>query len=227
MLFQPVLKNKIIKKNEMIYLQPTWNDQPLTQAQTFYEIGKRLDWIAIHYPTVKFVLIPESGFAYNLLDWENKLGAWTSLFSSETSIFIGAHRYEQDKKFNSLYQIQDGKIINWCDKNHLVPFVERIPWICKSIPVLHNFFTDQHAVFSYPITKNRKIGGFESIICSELFCKDIKPSQDAPILFICNDSWFCLDYAKELAMRCVKLYSMRYSVPVIFVGSDRFEIIEN
>ncbi len=81
----------------MVYVQPTWNDMNLTQAQIFYQIARQLDYVALDNPHAKFVLIPESGFSYNLLDWHSRLNAWSSLFDEDTSIFIGAHRYQKGK----------------------------------------------------------------------------------------------------------------------------------
>jgi hypothetical protein len=49
--------------------------------------------------------------------------------------------------------------------------------------------------------------------------------QDKPILFICNDSWLALDYAKQLAKRSAKLYSLRYQVPLVYVGSYDYALL--
>ncbi len=220
-------KNKndknFIKKSDIIYLQPTWNATSLTSAQTFYEIGRHLDKIAATHPDAKFIVIPESGFAYNLMDWENKLNVWTSLFDDIT-IFIGGHFYDDcGNIFNSLYQISDGKIIARYDKQHLVPFVERIPHWISWMPILKDVFADQSCYFSYPDHDQSSVimAGFKPRICSELFFT--KPTcgpfvNKWPILFICNDSWFALDYARNLAKRSARLYSLQYHVTIVYVG---------
>lgn len=256
-----------INKHEIFYLQPTWsgvalnelcpdkNAMSLTSAQTFYEIARQLDVVAIHSPKVKFIVIPESGFAYNLMDFENKLDAWTSMFDDVT-IFVGAHRAsqpspkatadaahkatavaapikgasranEQEKIFNSLYQISNGKIINWYDKTHLVPFVERIPYWVRWIPILKDVFTTHEHTFSYPEHDQSELvmAGFRPCICSELFLNKNRPVNNKPILFICNDSWLALDYAKDLAKRSAMLYSMQHNVPIVYVGSYDWDII--
>lgn len=225
-LFQPPLYKVNVHTSEMVYLQPAWNDTRLPSAHMFYEIARQLDCLALHNPHVKFVLIPESGFAYNLLDWRNRLDAWTSLFDDVT-IFIGAHRHDKGKVFNSLYQINNGKIINYYDKSHLVPFVERMPDWVSWIPVFNCVFTTHDQVFSYPIQDQAHVdvAGFQPFICSELFFEGKRPVQDKPILFICNDSWLALDYAKQLAKRSARLYSLRYQLPIVYVGSYDWEVI--
>ncbi len=169
-MFSPFPKKINVKKNDFFYVQPTWHNQKLTAAQMFYRIGRELDLVAIDWPDITFIVLPESAFPYNLLDWQNKLDVWTSLFDNVT-IFIGAHRYENGKKYNSLYQLSEGKIIAWYDKQHLMPFVERIvPWLPSGFA---NILTTQDKVFSYPDhdQSNIIIAGFKPMICSELFCE--------------------------------------------------------
>ncbi|MDP3788499.1 MAG: hypothetical protein Q8Q60_04280 [Candidatus Chromulinivorax sp.] len=225
------VKNKndkfFIKKNEFFYVQPTWSDVHVDAAQTFYEIARRLDHIAMSDPEVKFVVIPESGFAYNLMGWENKLNVWTSLFDDVT-IFIGGHFYDDcGNIFNSLYQISDGKIIARYDKQHLVPFVERMPSWIQWIPILKDVFIQDSCTFSYPEHDQSDVimAGFQPRICSELFLNKNRPVNNKPILFICNDSWLALDYARNLAKRSAKLYSLQYQVPIVYVGSYDCQII--
>lgn len=226
-LFQPPLKKNIINKNEIAYLKPSWNDMNLTTSQKFYQISRQLDYVVLDNPKIKFIVIPESGFPHNLLDWESRLHAWTSLCGDDVSIFIGSHRYDGNKKYNCLYQIQNGKIINWYDKQHLVPFVERIPWLISKISLFEGLFTDHQNVFSYPtIHQSSVMAGFQPCICSELFFENKKAAQGSPVLFICNDAWLGLSYAQELAKRSAKLYSLRYQVTVLYVGSQEIEVMQ-
>jgi len=220
------IENKIVK-NDVFYLQPTWHTLNLTPVQQFYQIGRQLDYIALQNPQIRYIVLPESAFPYNLLDWENRLHAWTCLFDEQVSIFIGAHLYDKDKIYNCLYQIRDGKIVSWYNKQHLVPFVERIPLLFRCIPIFNGLFTDEKNVFSYPSYQQNNCGDeFEIFICSELFCEGKKPNLNVPILFVCNDSWFRLDFAKDLAKRTARLYSLRYKVSIVYVGSYDMEIIE-
>ncbi len=216
---------KIVKNNQIFYLQPTWVNLHLTPSQTFYEIGRCLDHIAVNNPEMKFVVIPESGFPYNLMEFENKLDAWTSLFEDAT-IFIGGHRHEYEKIYNTLYQISDGNIVAWYDKTHLVPFVERIPYWMQSIPIFRNVFMNDSHTFSYPAHDQSELtmAGFRPCICSELFFNRTLLTKH-PILFICNDSWLALDYARDLAKRSARLYSLQYRVPIVYVGWYDAEVL--
>jgi hypothetical protein len=80
-------------------------------------------------------------------------------------------------------------------------------------------------VFSYPAKNQKNIGGFQPCICSELFFEKKKSAQSDPILFICNDAWLGLDYAKDLAKRSAQLYNLLHQVLIVYVGSYGMEII--
>lgn len=227
-LFQPPEVLSEFIDDEIAYLKPTWNDMDLTQAQKFYQISRQIDYLVLGSPDIKYIVIPESGFPHDLLAWESRLHVWTSLFTKDTSILIGAHRRCESKVYNCLYQIDsDGKIVAWYDKSHLMAFVERIPWVFRKISIFANLFTQDDAVFSYPAQDQEDISivGCRPYICSELFFEAKRPVRDRPIVFICNDSWIGLPYARDLAKRSAQLYSLRYQVPILYVGSYDCEII--
>lgn len=242
---------KVIKKSDLVFVQPTWCTSDQTPAQTFYDIARKLDQIALSSPQAKYIVMPESAFPYNLMAFADRFEAWTSLFDpalqflsdDDVTIFIGGHYHDEHNHiFNSLYQISDGKIVGRYDKQHLVPFVERMPWFVQWIPILKNVFQDQSCWFSYPTEDQSDIvmEGFKPCICSELFftCPPPCPPKlhakagepwrrrkqnriacsDNPILFMCNDSWFKLKYIRDLAKRCVQLYALQHDVDIIYVG---------
>ena len=224
--FQPPPSSILVDCNEIVYLQPSWNEANLTPAQKFYTISRKLDEIALHRSAVKYVVMPESSFSHNLLEWEDKLDAWTSLFSPTTIIFIGAHRQNEaaGKIYNSLFAIQDGKIIGWYDKQHLVFFTERQPKLFKNWPILSNLFISNE--FSYPEQQNSWSGEFQPAICSEIFCGIRQFKGDAPILFVCNDDWFGLGYARVLAKNAARLCAMKHGVPIMYVGSFDWDVLK-
>ncbi|MBP6869750.1 hypothetical protein KBC04_02625 [Candidatus Babeliales bacterium] len=210
--------------DDIVYLQPSWNNLDLTPAQQFYQISRELDVIALRHHKVKIIVIPESGFSHNLWAWKDHLGAWICL--DDVNLFIGAHRYDHDKKYNSLYHIKNGTIVSWYDKTHLVPCVERIPWLLRK--VFTGLFTDGDEVFSYPHNDQDcgEMCGMQPVICSELFCDKKLPVDNRPILFICNDSWLSLDYAKQLAQRSAQLYGLRHNCAILYVGSYDMKLLQ-
>ena len=125
-----------------------------------------------------------------------------------------------------MYQLYDGQIVACYDKEHLMPFVERIvPWLPF---VLGNILTTQDRAFAYPTDdqSNLIMAGLQPVICSELFCGHKTIVADKPVLFICNDSWLSLHYAKELAKRHAKLQSLLNQVPIVYVGANDWEIMQ-
>ena len=226
-LFQPPHHKINIEKKDFFYIQPTWNNNAyLTSSEKFYAISRTIDVISTHCADVQYIVLPEGSFGHDLMAWEDQLDVWTSLLSPTTSIFIGAHRKNGNAMYNSLYQIKDGIIINWYDKQHLVCCTERKPWITQFLPMFEKLFG--HEYFTYPHHNQSKIimEGFVPMICSELFCQEKRPSiKDRPILLVCHDGWFSMRYARDLACRCAKLYSLRYQVPIVYIGSYEMQII--
>ncbi len=221
-LFQPLPQKKIDYK--FIYLQPTWNDTQVTPAETFYAISRAIDRVA-DCCDGHCIVLPEGSFGYDLIAWENKIVAWTSLLPATTSIFVGAHRVDGNKLFNSLFQIRDGKIVAWYDKQHRMFFTERQPYVAQWMSMISDLFVREYFNVPEHDQSTACFDGLQPIICSELFSEKKRFIQDKPFLFICDDSWFYLDYAKELAKRSAKLYGLRHRQPVIYVGSYDYEIM--
>lgn len=213
-----------IDKDDFLYIQPYWNEQNLTASQKFYAISRELDQIACMCPSIKYILMPESSFSHDLIVWSDKLDAWTSLFSKRTCILIGAHRKDKDhsKIYNTLFYIQDGRIVDWYDKQHLVFFTERQPRIFKAIFGSRILDLFSYHEFSYPDNDqadNKIIAGFQPAICSELLCNMKKFRANAPVLFICNDSLLHYSYAIRLAKCAAQLVAMQHKVQIFYVGS--------
>lgn len=224
---EPLLPVMHVHEKEIGYIPSICNTHiDATPSYKFYAISRMIDALALQSPAVRYIVLPEGSFGHDLMVWHEHLSAWTSLLPSTTSIFIGAHRRDGDKMYNSLYQIRDGKIESVYDKEHLVCCTERRPYIARFLPMLATLFAQ--TCFSYPEDRQQNIlfDGFVPMICSELFCQDKSPTtKDVPILFVCNDSWFALPYAQELGKRLVKLYSLRHRVTVVYVGSQGCQII--
>lgn len=213
------LKKTFPYDSDMIaYIKPTWNKGYLHEQEQFYAIARKLNELALKDSKIKIVVIPEAGFSHNLLAWNSQLSAWTDLFD-DVHIFIGAHRCEGQSTYNSLYHIYNGEICGWYDKTHLVPFVERIPFLCRFINVFDTLFA--HNYFSYPMSNQLDVEflGFKPYICSEIFLKKNRSIESRPILFICNDSWLSLDYACNLAQRLAILYALSSDCAMIYVSS--------
>ncbi len=211
-----------IDKNSIVYLQPTWYNSTLSASELFYHIGRELDWIACSYPHVRCVVLPESSFCYDLWAWRDQLSCWTDLFENSVSIFIGAHRHADGKIFNSMYEINQGSIVRVYDKEHLMPLVERIPWI---MGWMHR---DPRLLFSYGINDDYsdwEHALFMPMLCSELFVHHKKIMSNKPILFLCNDSWFGCGYARTLAVRCAQLYSLEHTMAIVYVGIEQCLLI--
>lgn len=211
-----------VSTDQISYLQPTW-DKNLPAERLFYEIARKLDDIAINHPQIAFVMMPEAVFPYDLYAWQKYLSAWSSLFSSQTIIFVGAYRMEQDRIYNSLYAVQDGNIIGVYDKQHRMPCIER-PVL---LPGLHSIFASLgHAITCGAAQQNGwQVQEFDPWICSELFCRAKKMKQGQTILLVCHDEWLRFNYAKKLAVRYAKMQAIMHQVKIVYVGYEGMQIL--
>jgi apolipoprotein N-acyltransferase len=166
------------------------------------------------------VIFPESTFPYNLEDYQEYLCAWTDCHEN-VNIIIGSHQHEDDKIFNCAYLINKGKIQSVYKKQHLVPFFEYIPSICKKWD-LGTIFTKRNKSFSHPdlAQENSDIFIIEGIkyqiyICSELYQQTKKINRNKNIILIGNSFWFTCNYAKQLARLHARRFAKYHKITLI------------
>ena len=179
----------------------------------FYNLAKRFAYQL--YKNDKdhcFVILPESTFPYNLKSWKEKLNVWCDCHEN-VDIILGAHQMIGEKTYNCAYHIHNGVIAQTYCKEHLVPFMEHIPLLFTYF-MIGETFTRKDRTFSYPERNNNDIflingKKYQLFICSELYQLTKPFKSDATPMFIANNSWFMMNYAKRLA-ELFALYVLPY-----------------
>lgn len=161
------------------------------------------------------IISPESSFAIPLNEYQELLRDW----SKQATIFIGAQRYENHCYFNTLYHIQQGRIIDHYDKRQLLFLAEYLPSFTKYIPILKYLLIGK-TTFSpgrekklFVLANNLVI---EPLICAEIFFDAFgQYNIQVPILVVVNDTWF-VEYIKDLLLLYARWTALYHTRIVIY-----------
>ncbi len=180
-----------------------WLQAPTNKSSIFdcaQEISELLQKAQLQFPDGALFAMPEGAFPFPLNEVPFVARWW--LQSKKYTLLIGAHRQEGSRLFNSVYQLNGGRIVAWYDKRCLVPCAEYCPLLIQCVPWCQkkcgNFMAGVR-------TTMFRIGDelFEPCICAELFF-NANPKGSKALLFFMNDQWFNVGYFKELLYRFIK-----------------------
>ncbi len=183
-------------------------------------IAHELRKLAKHNPQLRLVILPES--AWNGLPLNSVCAI--SEFENHTvpHILIGSFAQEGADHFNSMYWFHNGSLARRIDKQHAVPFIERIPYgatmLCNSL-----FFKKSKPLCTAHTTRPRisidTAPELTPMICSELFCHQTPcDTAHTPILAICNDWWFRLPHFQKLMALTARLRAIQWDRPVLYLS---------
>lgn len=202
------------------YIQPVSYGKPADMAA---DIATKLEHCARRGDCLLAVM-PESGFPYPLNQHDEAMSCWGRA-QQKLPFIIGSHR-KAVFLHNTLYCVQNGRIIHYYDKKLLVPFTESAPE-GKFFKVFKNLFLAESLQF-YPGFKKKceclvLEGGFifKPLICSELFFSSLSPCEQHPqasYICIANESWFSIAWHKELMLRTAKLQAVRAGAAILYVS---------
>ncbi len=169
------------------------------------------------FPECVYIVMPESSFSFPLNMQKKYISLWES---PSKMVFIGAHRYENNSLYNTLYCIYDGSIIDYYDKMHCMFFTETIPTLWSSIPGADTLFLSNKQPFVAGTTKKSleipAIGCIKPLICSDLFFNYAKLESDQIYLCIVNDSWFAHGYIPNLMFLHAKVVASLKNSIIIY-----------
>jgi len=199
---------------------PHCDKNPLDAAQ---EITYHLIDCCELNPEATIFIMPESTFPFPLNEYLYVLKMWSqNVLFDEKILVLGAHRCENNKYYNTLYCIKEGRITQLYDKTHVIPFTESLPPFFKNHSFFKNLFLNHKKEFTrskkqrtiLSITKDLKVVPY---ICSELFFSSQKEA-DASILCIINDSWFSAVYMRHLLFLAACYKALEWQQPILYVS---------
>lgn len=185
------------------------------------------------------VVTPEATFPFSLNENENQVKFWSNALPLEAYFLLGSYRSSsvmkngepKDKHYQSVFFIKDGKIIDFYDKTHAVPFFEKVPKFWKSYLWADQIFIkDAHKMSkgkNNGQVKRFNIPGYIDLIpqlCSEMFCDrsivfniDDANKGNSIIVWLVKESWF-MNYFADLMESHAMLISIKLKTPILYVG---------
>jgi len=176
---------------------------------------------------IDYIVWPEASIPYVLNLNPNLEKIITEHLPQKTKIIAGSLRATYDKKnkeinkiWNTVYILQNQKIINFYDKQHLVPFGEYIPFR-KFIPFINKI---TYGGNDFSIGEGEGTIELDDdfyarfVICYEIiFPDEIITSSRRPDLIInlTNDAWFGNTSGPYQHMVTSKMRSVEYGIPLI------------
>lgn len=190
------------------------------------QIMHALETFQIKFPHCRYLIMPESTFAFPL----NSLKKYISLWDCPSKmLFLGAHRSEKDSVYNTLYKIHEGAIVDYYDKNHRMFFTEKIPAAWAYIPGATTLFLldkvpfeqgNHKKIFTIPT-----IGDVRPLICSDLFFTSADLELNQVYLCSINDSWFYHPYIPNLMLLHAQVVALAKKSSIIYCGYRHSTII--
>lgn len=203
----------------MIFVQPWWygSKNPMFVGYRMVDgIAKTMK----QYPCAHSIIMPESTFCFDLDEYEKFISIWADGLQDVTIVF-GSHRKVGIGFLNSIFVLRAGKIIHIYDKQHLMPFVECIPYCFNIIGCGNLFLKTDEKVCARLLNDVVPLNGqdYQIFVCSELFFQ-IKKVKNLPIIFLWNDSWLQFCWTKKLALKFIVYFALKNSVTVIHASTQ-------
>jgi hypothetical protein len=190
------------------------------------EINQKIEILIAHNNDIRVVILPESAFPFVLNECERSLEIWKhNCLRANIHVLIGAYRKENEKLYNCLFHMYQGRIINYYDKIHPFFFTEYTTfknplWRFLNKQFWKTDFSRACGTCPPPIIDCGDQFSCVPQICSDLFLGHVQAAvfTDMPIVCIVNDRWFRLAYAKRLMRLYVQFTGMACGKRVLYVG---------
>ncbi len=177
------------------------------------------------------VVAPESACPVSLNKYPKFVSYLHGALHYDDHLFIGSQAEVNDKYYQTVYWITQGRIINFYVKKHRVPFTEKIPKFWRKNILLHNMFLRDTVAFSKRCPVSVQVfdtGSYRVIpqICSEFFFNPDLAALKAHVmgdgrlfyifLFV-NDSWF-VGYFRTIIERLARVNGALVGLPVVYIS---------
>lgn len=178
---------------------------------------------------INYVIWSESAIPYAISEESQELLNLIKQAIPQNAFLIsGAIRIKYDQKtnipniFNSIITINDqGKIIDYYNKRHLVPFGEYIPFQ-KYLPFISKITNGAQGFASGQDAKTvflpNNFANFSPLICYEVIFSKLTINKDNPpdfILNLTNDAWFGRSSGPYQHLAMSQIRAIEYGMPLI------------
>lgn len=170
---------------------------------------------------IKIILTPESTFCFDLYEYNRFISLWSES-ADNIPILLGTHVACQGYTHNALLLLHNKKIVRSYFKTHTAPFLERTTFVER---IFKKTFLSKETIPQRIIEKKQNdllvidTKVYQLFMCSEFFM-EAKKVWSYPILLVWNDTWLSCDYAKNLAMRFIEYFELKYGVRVFHIATS-------
>jgi len=219
-------EKKEMKMQSTVVLYPWWYGckSPMFAG---YRIVHDLQKVCI---TATTIVMPESTFCFDLQEYQDFIKLWSDSVQGKTILLGGHRRICQSSDFcsNSVFVLRNGGIEQIYDKQHGMPFVERVPAFFDCIGLGAVFLEKKSGSGVLYHDDVVEISGhrYQIFICSELFFES-KPVKGYPVLLVWNETWLYFDWVKDLALLFIDYFSVKHDVAVVHVSTQGRTNVKN
>ncbi|MBN2267194.1 MAG: hypothetical protein JW725_02530 [Candidatus Babeliaceae bacterium] len=194
-------------------------------------LSRSIAQLAVEKPEVSVILLPESSLPYCLNTHSSSMAA-LSLLSERKALVFSGHRQEGDSVSSCCYFFNGGQLSSWCEKYHLMFFVERAPALF-GLPLpcsighligIDDFFVPgkrERVPFVVSGLSGEPVSLLYPLICSELFMTNqiaSVPSTNCAAVALVNDAWFAGSAQPDLMFGLALLKAWWYQKDLFYVG---------
>ena len=184
---------------------------------------KHMNLSKINNDNIDYVIWPESAITFHV-SLDDQLQA-INILSKNSYLLTGGIRINDTRKpsmiWNTIFVINStGKIVDFYDKAHLVPFGEYIP-LKNFIPVTkitHGTLDFTPGAVIKTIKPNHSLPSFSPLICYEAYFPEnviLKEQQPNFIVNFTNDSWYGNTSGPYQHLHMTRLRAVEQGMPVI------------
>ena len=174
---------------------------------------------------IDYIIWPEAAIPSLVTKNDNILKYVSSKLKDKTLI-VGAVRFENNKIYNSVLIVKNGKIIDYYDKYKLVPFGEYIP-LRKIFPFINALTTTVDISKGKEKQKIININNWKIslLICYESIFPSLVNKKANLIVNITNDAWFGKTSGPYQHTVALRFRAVENNIPAIRVSNGGLSII--
>jgi len=183
--------------------------------------------LILEKPETKVIITPEGYFPFFL-----KKGRFTKMWQEnvlglDKILILGAHQKKDGKAYNTLFMLDERRIIQTYEKTTLIPFFESSLYNKKNKG--NTFYKEAKLSFSPSNKTNTPINlygknFFLPVICIELFWLSRSEHKCMPLICIAND--FFLKSASQILLFSAQVIAITEKRPIIYAANYQSYFID-
>lgn len=223
------IDNNKLSQFKIRLIQPNIQQEVKSSRNRQKEIlEKLLDLSLENSDEISYIVWPETAIPYGIFINDSELGVkeFNIDFPENKILASGAIRIDKNNKkiYNSIIFVKNNKIINYYDKNHLVPFGEYLPFR-KILPNFINSIAGNTDISESNIKQkmiyiDENLNGVAPIICYESIFANMIDKKANLIINVTNDAWFGKSSGPYQHFETLKFRALENNMPVIRVANS-------